>query len=483
MRQDPLKNNLQVTRSLSLPRGPNEQFRIAEPFVRAASHMSGPQSFGSQDAQDFPTRFAQQDVDIRRLSKSLDSLQDRMLALEKAIIQIRMELRASGAGCGNRQDLVIDSFEAMLGAMKDTRYASQAMEDLRAENEELKQRLRSKSTPTTDQVEDERPAATVETAAGVASTAAPEPPKKKRAHAKRKSGAHQKSVTPAASATGDPDSSFCATHDQDGPSQIGGLAALDQITAAMSRTHPASPAQVLNGPENQVLPGYPRRNFTHGIPDLNQGLQGGNESISGQPDKGPRFAETITRDVEVAGSYARKKRKSGDADTQEPAGSQVDKGDEPRITAEQSALPCTEPQQSFATQLQNAAAPFEIAATDEMMIDPALRSATMPINPELPVSNVLASIENPPDQRKTRKFTQQESNAGMPVYDSVHESRIRDYKARDALRKRKSRAKTCDKKKQDGEDQFKQEEKIRAREKMVRELMEREEMLENDGDL
>jgi hypothetical protein len=482
MRQNPLKNNPQDTRSLSLPRGPNEQFRIAEPLVRAASQMSGPQSFGFQDAQDFPTRFAQQDVDIRRLSKSLDSLQDRMLALEKSMTQIRMELRASGVGCGNGQDLVIDSFEAMLGAMKDTRYASRAMEDLRAENEELKQRLHSKLTPTTGQVEDECPTATVETAAGVASTAAPEPPKKKRAYARRKPGAHQKSVTPAASATGDPASSFCANHEQDGPSQIGGLAALDQITAAMSRTHSASPAQVLNGPENQVLPGYPRRNFTHGIPDLNQGLQDGNEPITSQPDKGPRIAEAITRDVDVAGSYARKKRKSGEADTQDPAGSQVDKGEEPRITAEQSALPGTEPLQSFATQLQNAAAPFEIAATDEMMIDPALRSATMPINPELPVSNVLSSIENPPDQRQTRKFTQ-ESNTGMAVYDSVHESRIRDYKARDALRKRKSRAKTCDKKKQDGEDQFKQEEKIRARDKMVRELMEREEMLENDGDL
>ncbi len=138
---------------------------------------------------------------------------------------------------------------------------------------------------------------------------------------------------------------------------------------------------------------------------------------------------------------------------------------------------------SIATQLQDAANLFNISSTDEMMIDPALRSTSVPANQTLPAPVVLSPIENPPAQRESVDPAPQKKAADGPQYDSDQERRIREYKARDALRKRKARAALIGKKKVVGEEKFKQEEKIRARDRMVRELMEREEMLENDGDL
>ncbi len=419
-------------------------------------------------------------MEIEKLSRNVEALQDRMFALEKSRIDVRTELRTSSTeGSNLGQDSLIHNFEAMLGSLKDARLAAKSMQDLRSENEQLKQRLRCVVGPTQKDIKNESSRPAVGTNLSIPSAVPSNSVKKKRPYTRRKPLV-LKSATPAAS---DPDASFTSNHDQDDPLQLGSLAALQEITAAMSQALSTNQARTSNGPANHGVDSH-IENSVNDLSEVNVALSNSNDITSASQKKRRRAGDDMIQDGDQSETYQRRKKVSMDAAGPISTSSQSDRPhEEPRLIAGLLTFQGTEPHQSFATQLQDAAMPFDIAGENEMMIDPALRSTSIPPNQTFPAPNVLSSIENPPDQRQTRQSSQQEKTDGVPQYDSVHEARIRDYKARDALRKRKSRAVSSEKKKMDGEDRFKEEEKIRARDRMVKELMEREEMLENDGDL
>ena len=378
-----------------------------------------------------PSLLAKHDADIKKLSWDIGSLQDRMLALEKSMIEVRTDLRASSTiGMSSAQDLLMANSDIMLGAARDVSSVGEAMEDLRSENERLKQRLRTMESPMADRVKDE----SVEAAAGMTMVTFPSAPtehaKMKRPYTRRKASAAPESVTPA---TADLDSSYAPDCGQDDPSQLGGLAALNEITAALTRASSTGELRTSNGPANHIYDG----NSTQDMSRTNPGLSEANDLVTSEQRSSRTSDEMIDDDEEEAATHAQKKKKTTDS----------------------------------------------IARMDDTMIDPALRSASVPANQEFPVPKVLSSIENPPGQRQPGQSEPHKKTSRAPQYDSVHEARIREHKARDALRKRKTRAILNEKKKKDGEVQFKQEEKVRARDRMVKELMEREEMLESDGDL
>jgi hypothetical protein len=428
------KNMQQSARFPMFFSGNQERMLAPEACLRSASQFSSTSPVGHQETKTISSRLAQQDIDIKKLSRGIDSLQDRMLALERSMVEVRTNLRDSSMiGMQSGQDVFIDGFDDLQGAAKDVRAVNGAMEDLRSENERLRQKLRRMDPLSAGEIKDELVEAATGMMARSSSATAPEPVKKKRSHPRRKSAAPAKAITPAVA---DPDSSFAPNHNQDDPIQLGSLAALNEITAAMTRASSTGELQISNGSAD-----YQKNDESpaNGALYLEPGFNDGNDLLMSQQRSRRRISDEIISGDEEAGIYAQKKK-----------------------------LPR-----------------YGVVGMDEMMIDPALRSASVLANGQLPVSDVLSAIENPPDQKETRKIesVQHEKTSGASRYDSIHETRIREYKARDALRKRKAREISMEKKKRDGENQFKQDEKIRAREKMVKELMEREEMLEDDGDL
>jgi hypothetical protein len=401
-------------------------------------------------------------MDIKKVSQTLQSLQDRMLALEKSMIDIRTGSRASSLDGGRSgQDIFIENFETMLGAFKDTRSAERTMEDLRAENEQLKQRLHSVGDPTLSEVDDESLRTALRMTSTVPSTAPEVPAKKKRPYTRRK-------APPQRAAPGM--TIFTPNYDQEDPSQLGGMAALKEIAAAMAQASPTNQAQSSYSEVNHGSNSYFDENSANGLSDFNHAFSNSNQVATSQPTKRRRTGEGMLKDCDERNVVT-------DTVGLAPKSTYPDWHlEELRFAAGDSTVHRIESPHSVGKH-------FDIAGADEMMIDPELRSTSVPVNQSLPQPAVLSSIENPPDQRQTGQSAQQVKPNGTPHYDSVHEARIKEYKARDALRKRKSRAVSSEKKKIVGEDKFKKEEKIRARDRMVKELMEREEMLENDGDL
>lgn len=474
---------LRTTRPRLRDHDSQEQSPTASEPVQATLKTPLQTSPEGLEARAVLSRFAQQDVDIKKLSRNLESLQDRMLALEKSMIGVRADSRSSSMeGLRGGQDMFIDDFEAMHGDLKDARFVATTMEDLRLENEQLKQKLHSAAAPTVGEVNDLSSKGAADKAAIFPSTAPSLPAKKKRPYTRRKPLASRNSTTPAASGLVDPDSSFASIHDQSHPSQLGSLAALKEITAAMAQAPSASQRRISNDPLDHGFGGHCDQNPENGSlgADL-AALSNGDDMMTSQPNKRRRIGgDLMTGGDNPAVSGSGKNEAAHVADL----ASTSSHPEEPRLKAEFPTLQGTRPHRSIARQLQDVAKTFEIAGTDEMVIDPALRSTCVPADHNSPVPGVLLSIENPPDQGQSRQSSQpRKSSSGTPQYDSEQERRIREYKARDALRKRKSRAASSGKKKMDGEEKFKQEEKIRARDRMVKELMEREEMLEDDGDL
>lgn len=470
--RDRTEKNTNRTRSSLFAQGNQDQVRTSQSRARDLLGPSVLQAIVPDESQTFSSRLAQQDADIEKLYQDIDLLGDKVLALERSLIELRTELRMSSMiVTGSGQDVLIDGFETMLGAMKGARSASKNLEDLRAENERLKQHLRTNSAPITDEVD--RP--TSETGKAEAPSAPRvAPTKKKRPYTRRKRLATQKSVTPAAIEMSDPDSSLVSNHDQEDASHLDSLAALSQITAALGEPVTANQAQILT--DNDTL-GQVTEDNANGPSEPSHSL--GN--CDNQQKKRQRPREEVITDGGVPGSYQRKKRTSIEADDSGSTNNHFEQPDhEQQLIASILSLPESDPHQSLPAQLHNAALDFDIATTDEMAIDPALRSTSVRSIQLQPPQNVLSSIANPPDKKSNE---QQEKTGGELQYDSIHEARIREYKARDALRKRKSRAASSEKKKMQGDDKFKQDEKIKARERMVKELMEREEMLENDDDL
>lgn len=428
-----------------------------------ATIQRSPQTHGARcEDPEILNRIAQQGMDIKKLSQTLESLQDRMLALEKSMIDVRTGSRASSTdGRSSGQDMFIENFESVLGAFKDAKSAERTMGDLRAENEQLKQRLRSVGGSTLSEFGDESLRTVIGTTPTVPSTAPEVPPKKKRPYTRRK-------PPPERTAAGM--KIFASNDDQEDPSQLGSLAALKEITAAMAQVYPTNRAQSSNSEVNYESNSYIDETSANCLSDFHYALSNSDQLATSQPTKCRRTGEGMLKDGD---------ERNGATDAVGLAPKSIHRDqllEELRFVAGDSTVQGIGSHRSVGKH-------FDIAGADETMIDPALRSTSVPVNQSLLQPAVLSSIENPPDQRQTGQSAQQEKPKGTPQYDSVHEARIREYKARDALRKRKSRAISSEKKKMVGEDKFKKEEKIRARDRMVKELMEREEMLENDGDL
>ena len=288
---------------------------------------------------------------MRKLSRDIVSLEDRMIALEKSMIEVRTNLRDSSTNrARSAQNLFDDSRHRFQGATEDVRVISETMEDLRSENERLRQRLRRVEEPhATTELKDP----SVDAAAGIiatsASVAATGGAKKKRPYARRKPFAAAKAVTPAVA---DADSSLTPNYDQDGPSQLGSLAALNEITAAMTRANSADGNQITDRSAAEIP------DAAHDISHANTAVIINGENLStGQQENLRRTSDEMIGGGEGDEPYAQKKKSR----------------------------------------------PYDSVETDEMMIDPALRSASTAANPEVPVSlpQVLSSIENPPDPGKT----------------------------------------------------------------------------------
>jgi hypothetical protein len=468
------------------PRLENQQdIPAAEADKRCAPQSWSLSPVGSKEAEPVPSRLRQHDIDIKQLSQKIDSLQDRMLALENSIIEVRTDLRASSLGDVRiGQDMFIENFQAIFAAMKDARSANKAMEELRSENESLKQELRSIPAPAAAEIRQASLESPFSEAAKAPFLAAPAPVKRKRPYTRRKPLVLHKAATPAATDMNDADSSFTSQHDIDDPPTPVGLAALNQITAAMAQNYSNSQSQTLNDLADHESGSYTDDKLTNGNAILNHNLGDGADLPMVPPRKRRKSHEEVIGDCGVAGRRGREKGNQRNADgSLTPNSCPNQPFEEQRPIAEPMFLQKAEPAQPRAAQLKDGAAHFDMADVDDTVIDPALRSTSVTSRPPLPAPNVLWSIENPPEQRQARQSIQQEKTDSASQYDSIHEARIREYKARDALRKRKTRVISTEKKKMDGEDKFKQEEKIRARDRMVKELMEREEMLDNDGDL
>lgn len=452
------------------------QSPLASGPVRPASQTSSQTIAESHDPRTILSSVAQQEVDIKKLSQSLKSLQDRMFALE------RRDLRASSKdSLRMEQDMFIDNFEAMLGALKETRSAGRTMEELRSENELLKRRLHAITAPNGSDADEDSSSIAAGTAVKLPSTAPSIPVKKKRQYVRRKPLGTQKPVMPAAPDMVDPDSRSATNFNQDDASQLGGLQALEQISSAMAQASSTNQLQMSNGDVSQDFDAHPIEVAGNGLSNINHALSTGSEPCMRQQQKRRKIHPVAVGDSGKAGQYSTKDATA--AFTSAPTGSHPDGFQvESRVTGGTTTMQSTELHQKIVTPIQNAAISCGILSADETVIDPALRSTSVPPTQSLPVPDVLSSIENPPDGRQPRQFTPQGKSDGVQQYDSIHEARIREYKARDALRKRKARAISTEKKKMSVEGIFKHEEKIRARDKMVKELMEREEMLENEDD-
>ena len=468
------KDMLQITKSTIRGHDSPEQ-----------SPITGGSAQASPEAGTTTCRFAQQDMDIKKLSRNLELLQDRMLALEKSITYRRTDsLALSMGGQRSGQDMVINNFEVMLGYLKDAQSSRRIMDSLRSENEQLKQRLNAVAAPTVGEVDDELSRSAIGTGPRVPSTTPSVPAKKKRPYTRRKPLATQKSSTLAASNSVVPDSNFACNQDRDEQVQLGSLAALNEITAAMAQDPSTRQAQTSNRAVSHGLSSHFDENSADDLSsDVSQVLQSENVPTTGQSKRRKTSDEGLV-DGNYSEIYTRKGKEATHVADLGYTSKHFDRRhEEPRPRAEHSTLQGTEPDQPLPIQPQDAATAFNILRTDETMIDPALRSTSIPGTQPAPVHGVLSSIRNPPNQKQTRHSAQPEKTSATPQYDSDQERRIREYKARDALRKRKSREQSAGKKKMDGEERFLREEKIRARDRMVKELMEREETLEIDGDL
>lgn len=432
------------------------------------------------EAQKISKRFAQQGTDIKNISKILKSLQDRMHALEKSMINAHRSFRAPSANASRmEQDVLIDNFEAIFAAIKDARGAERTMQDLRSENEQLKRRLHSAEAPISGELGDE----SSRSADGTTSKTLTDPSldvRRKTPYTQRKPRATQKENTPTASDFVDPVSSFASKHDQDDASQLGSLTALKEIAAAMAQSSSMSQTQMPNHLVQHEFGGHSDGNLASDLSHGNNAFSNENGPPPNQPKKRRRTRDGMLGDGNKSEPNAPTKNATDTIDSPQTRNSLDQFHKELRRTAGLSTL---QGEEHHWPRSQNEATPFEVAGTEDMMIDPTLLSTSVSDNRCLPAPDVLSSIENLPNQRQTRKIAQPEKTTWAPQYDSVHEARIREYKARDALRKRKSRAESIEKKKMVGEDKFKKEEKIRARDRMVKELMEREEMFEDDGDL
>ena len=476
------KDKLRAARSFSQDRVIHEQTPTVSNVVQTPFQEPSQTLSAGQEVPKLLSRFTQQDMEIKKLSRDLESLQNRMLALEYSMTNIRTDSRAASIdGLKGGQDMFIDNFEALFGALKDARSAATTIEGLRSENEQLKQRLNYSAAPIISETQNEPSESVVEMATDIPITGAPEPAKKKRPYIRRKPLASRNSTTRAAPGSVGPESGFASNHDEDDASHIDSLTALNQISAAMAPAPSTSRAQ--SGASNQHFSSHRGEEPVSVLSNVNYIPASGDDLSTTQPKKRRRTGDMLPNWEELE-RYATKMRGATyAADLSSNSGSRYQSQEQSQVEAESSASQETGLHPSIATQLQNAANSFNIASADEMMIDPALRSTGVPANQSLPAPDVLSSIENPPAQRQPMHPAPQAKTVGGPQYDSDQERRIREYKARDALRKRKARAASAGKKKIVGEEKFKQEEKIRARDKMVRELMEREEMLENDGDL
>ncbi|ERF68594.1 hypothetical protein EPUS_04692 [Endocarpon pusillum Z07020] len=476
------KDMLRAARSSSQDRVIHDQTPTVSSPVQTPCQEQSQTLPAGQEVEKVLSRFTQQDMGIKKLSRDLESLQNRMLALEKSMTDIRTYSRAASIdGPKSGRDMFIDNFEAMFDALKDARSAAITIEGLRSENEQLKQRLSYSAAPTISETQNEPSESVVETASDIPITGALEPVKEKRSYIRRKPLASRKSTTRAAPGSLGPESGFASNHDEDDASYIDSLTALNQISAAMAPALSTSQAQ--SGASNQHFSNHLGEESASLLSNANYIPAIGENILTTQPRKRRRTGDMLPNREDLK-SYATKTRGATHAaDLSSDSGSRYQSREPLQIKAESSTSQETGLRPSIATQLQNAADSFNIASTDKMMIDPALRSTGAPANPNPPALAVLSSIENPPAQRQPMHPAPQARTVGGPQHESDQERRIREYKARDALRKRKARAASTGKKKIVGEERFKQEEKIRARDKMVRELMEREEMLENDSDL
>ena len=401
-----------------------------------------------------------------------------MLALENLMIGARTN---SGSfpmdGMKHGQDL-IDTFETTIGAGQSARSVATTVEDLRLENERLTQEVKSIAAHVANEGS---PKAALDKAVGSASTAPSLPAKKKKPYTRRKPPTSRNSTTTtttAASGVVAPSTRLASLDDQDDSSQIGSLAALREITTAMAQALSVCQTNLSTDLVHDEFGADCDQKAENGSLDTEITLSNRYDTTRSQPNKRRR-----TSGKEISGDDAATSACGKAAADVTDLASMSNHPEEQQLDTGFPILQGAATRPSIVTQLQDAANNFQIANTDELMIDPALRSTSALTSQTLSEPGVLSSIENPPDQPRSRQSSQHRSNNGPPQYDSDQERRIREYKARDALRKRKARAASTGKRKMDGEEKFKQEEKIRARDRMVKELMEREEMLENEGDL
>ncbi len=249
-------------------------------------------------------RFTQQDIEIKKLYSTLESLQDRMLVLEKSMTDIRTHPRASSKNdLKGGQDVFIDNFEAMLGALKDARSAAITIEGLRSENRQLKERLSHPDALTISETQNEPFKTVVEMATGIPITGAPDPAEKKKPYTRRKPLPSRNSTARAASQSVGLESGFASNHDGDDVSHIDSFTALNQITAAMAPAPSTSRAQ--SGASNQHFGNHLREELVGVLSNVDYVSASGDDLLTTQPKKRRRTGDMIP-DWEKLERYATK---------------------------------------------------------------------------------------------------------------------------------------------------------------------------------
>lgn len=153
-------------------------------------------------------------------SKSIGLLQERMLSFEQSMTEIRKCSQTSHMdGLASRQDTWVDNSDDMLKALKHARSAVKTIDDLRLENERLRQRLECNTGATFNNIDDEGSGTAVATTSTIPSEGSSIKAKKKRSYTRRKIGTDKLGVEASTN-------TFGIERDQDESSHLGSLVAL-----------------------------------------------------------------------------------------------------------------------------------------------------------------------------------------------------------------------------------------------------------------
>ena len=356
---------------------------------------------------------------------ALNGLRNRVAAVERCMSGMQATLKQlTDMVFQNRRETMLEDLEATCRAARDASSSWHVIGNLKAENENLRQRLAMQSNPA----------------------------EKRSKHVTRSKGL-------AGSATSK--SPSMVSFGLNEPAQLSSQDALNQITGAVGPETVQSPRADQGSASwlDEVLP----RDLEQSLSNSGEADQLLHHEDEAAPTQGlKRGAQDAADEDEAvaADDHARKKRELTLAFS-------VTSGTD-HVTTEKSEI------STAGTEANRSPRP---SSPDHQMDPAATSAAVQPSNP-LPET----SSQNHDDVAVAAASADNRSTT-TKTYDSIHEARIQQYKDRDALRKRISNAKTRQRMQQAHDVNFRKEDKIRQRDQMVQQLMEREEGLGHEDDL